>query len=107
MGSLTFIIVALRWSENSSPRSLASAICSARKVRSARRLMKLASITSPASSTTLGLSTATAPSAPWNSIRATPASSSATVVATSLWRKSPPLMLATCEGSSGDQSPIE
>ena len=39
IGSDTRIIVVFRWTENSTPRSLASAICSARKTSSAARRM--------------------------------------------------------------------
>ena len=57
IGSETFIIVALRWSENSTSSALARAICSVRKRRSAATSMKVASTTSPASTFTSSLST--------------------------------------------------
>ena len=62
IGSETFIIVALRWIENSTPCALASAICSARNASSARALMKVASTISPASTGIDSLSTVTVPS---------------------------------------------
>ena len=48
IGSLTFIMVALRCSENSTPRAFASSICASMKSASACALMTEASITSPA-----------------------------------------------------------
>ena len=48
IGSETFIIVALRCTENSTSSALARATCSARKRRSAATLMKVPSTTSPA-----------------------------------------------------------
>ena len=48
IGSETFIIVAFMCSENSTPFALASAICSARNVRSAATLITVESMTSPA-----------------------------------------------------------
>ena len=59
IGSETFIIVAFRWSENSTPWSRASAICSARNVRSAATSMTVESTTSPASTGSESLSTVT------------------------------------------------
>ena len=49
MGSLTFIMVAFMWRENSTPASFASAICASRKRVSACLLMKVPSRISPAS----------------------------------------------------------
>ena len=48
IGSLTFIIVALRCSENSTPSRLDPSICSARNVLNALADMKVASTTVPA-----------------------------------------------------------
>jgi hypothetical protein len=47
IGSETFIIVALRWIENSTPLRLDASICSARKALSALADMKVASTTVP------------------------------------------------------------
>ena len=49
IGSDTFIIVALRWTENSTPSALARAICAVRNSRSAATCIAVASTTSPAS----------------------------------------------------------
>ena len=49
IGSETFIIVALRCTENSTSSALARAICSVRKRRSAATFMNVPSTTSPAS----------------------------------------------------------
>ncbi len=57
IGSETFIIVALRCTENSTPSGLARAICSVRKRRSAATPMKVPSTTSPARTGQLALST--------------------------------------------------
>ena len=48
MGSAIFIMVALTCSENSTPSFLAASICSAKKARSALRLITAASMISPA-----------------------------------------------------------
>ena len=48
IGSETFIIVALRCTENSTSSALARAICSVRKRRSAATFMNVPSTTSPA-----------------------------------------------------------
>jgi len=63
MGSETFIIVALRCSENSRLCALAPWTWSIRKSTSARRLMKVASSTSPSWSWSPSFSTLTRPSA--------------------------------------------
>ena len=70
MGSAIFIMVAFTCSENSTPSFLAASICSAKKARSALRLITAASMISPAASAVLAFSTVTAPSAPTNSMRA-------------------------------------
>ena len=48
IGSETFIMVAFRCSDSSTPFALASSISAAKKSRSARLLMTAASMTSPA-----------------------------------------------------------
>ena len=63
IGSETFIIVALRWTENSTPSASARAICASRNVRSAATRITVASTTSPASTGTGARSAVTAPSA--------------------------------------------
>ena len=73
IGSETFIIVAFRCSENSTPSRLVRSICSARKASSAFALMKVASTTSPSIRVQPSLSTVAAPSLPTNSIFAAPA----------------------------------
>ena len=62
-GSETFIIVAFMCSENSTPFSFASAICSVKKERSAETLIFDASSTSPASSLRPSFRTCVCPSA--------------------------------------------
>ena len=52
IGSLTFIMVAFRCSENSTPLALASAICASTKPASACASITAASITSPACTAT-------------------------------------------------------
>ena len=63
IGSDTFIIVALRWSENSTPLALASAIWAVRNATRAALLMTVASKTSPARSGVDALRTVVVPSA--------------------------------------------
>ena len=103
IGSETFIIVALRWMENSTPCCLASSICASRKLTSAPRLMNVPSSTSPAFSAILSFRTVTVPLLSVNSIRTVVASG--TVTDFSLVAKSPRLMVATCAFESGVQRP--
>ena len=105
IGSDTFIIVALRCNENSTPCALASAICSARNVRSAATFITVESMTSPAITGTFSLSTVTASSAATNSMRTAP--SSVTVSDCSFDWKSPPSIVATWVLESDDHAPIE
>ncbi len=106
IGSETFIIVAFRCTENSTSCCLASAICSARNESSAARRITAASRTSPASTATGSRScVGSPPSAGANSIRTSP--SDATVTDCSVERKSPSLIVDTCDFDSGDHSPIE
>ena len=72
IGSETFIIVALRWTENSTPSSLARAICPSRNVAQRGALITVASTTSPASTGTDSRSTVVVPSAPTSSMRSEP-----------------------------------
>ena len=104
IGSETFIIVAFRCSENRTPCSLASAICSSRKASSARRRMTAPSKISPATTFT-SFSTVTVPSSATCSIRSS--SSASSVSDCSVERKSPSPIVATWVLESFDQSPIE
>ena len=104
IGSETFIIVAFRCTEKSTPCALASATCSARKASSAARRMTAASSTSPASTAMPALSTVTVPSPPTCSTRTAP--SAATVTDRSVQRKSPPDIVDTWDLESGDHAPI-
>ena len=67
--------------------------------------MTAASRTSPASTGKSGLSTVTSPSAETCSIRTVP--SPATVTDSSVERKSPSLMVQTCDWDSEGHAPIE
>ena len=69
IGSETFIIVALRCTENSTSSALARAIWAARNSRSAATCMTVASTTSPASTGTDSRSTVVVPSAATSSMR--------------------------------------
>ncbi len=73
IGSETFIIVAFRCSENSTPCCLASAICACTKLASARLLITAASMISPACTAVFSFSTVTLPSLPTSSILTLPA----------------------------------
>ena len=68
MGSETFIIVAFRCSENSTPCAFASSICASTKRDSDFTFITAASTISPACTFTDGLSTCVVPSLPMNSI---------------------------------------
>jgi len=105
IGSETFIIVAFMCSENSTPRSLASATCSARNERNAETLITVESITSPASSGNSDFSTVTVPSEPTYSIRTS--AGAATVTDCSFDAKSPDSIVATWVCESLDHAPIE
>ena len=70
IGSETFIMVALRWTENSTPSALAPADLLGAGTRRARpTCIAVASTTSPASTGTASLSTVAVPSSPTSSIR--------------------------------------
>jgi hypothetical protein len=105
IGSDTFIMVALRCSENRMPSALAAASCSARKFWRAVLLMKVASTTSPAWMGRASSRTVVVPSPVTCSMRSSSAASK--VVDCSLWRKSPVAMVATRVLESGDHAPIE
>ena len=68
IGSETFIIVALRWIENSTSCCLAAASCCSRKETNAFLLSTVASKISPGSSAVFSLSTVVLPSLETNSI---------------------------------------
>ena len=105
IGSDTRIIVAFRWTEKSTPCSFASATCAARNASSAARRITAASMISPASTAMPSFSVVTDPSGATCSIRTSP--SRGTVVERSVERKSPSLIVETCERDSGDHGPIE
>ena len=69
IGSLTFIMVALRWSESMMPVSFASEISVSRYSFSFATFMKEESMTSPASRAVSGFMTCADPSEPTSSIR--------------------------------------
>ena len=105
IGSETFIIVALRWTENSTPSALARAIWASRNSCSAATCRAVASTTSPASTGTDSRSTVVLPSSATSAIRNEPARSITADV--SLERKSSAVICATLVLDSGDQAPIE
>jgi len=105
IGSETFIIVALRCTENSTFSALASAIWAARKASSGALRSTAASTISPASTGSAALSTVTVPSGAMCSIRSVVAAGRVTEV--SVCRKSPSSIVDTCERESGDQAPID
>ena len=105
IGSDTFIIVAFRCSENSTPLAFASATCSARNASSERRRITAPSTISPASTGTDSFSTVIVPSGATCSIRSS--SSPANVIDRSVERKSPSPIVATWVFDPVDHSPIE
>ncbi len=105
IGSDTFIIVALRWVENSTPSSLARCTCSARKESSALARSTVPSTTSPASTFRPLFSSVVWPSAPTK--RMVSVSSAGSTTDCSLWRKSSASIVATFVFESDDQAPIE
>ena len=106
IGSHTFIIVALRCTENSTPRSLASAICSARNASSAARRITAASTISPSRTGSDGLEHGDR-AVGGDVLDAQGGRPRSAVTEVSEWRKSPSLIVATCEADSGDHAPIE
>ena len=105
IGSDTFIIVALRCTENSTSSACALAIWAARNPRSAATFMNVASTTSPASTGNASRRTVVVPSAATSSMRST--SSDATTTERSFERKSSAVMCATFVLESGLHAPIE
>ncbi len=97
-------MVALRWTENSTPSALARATCAARNSFSAAARRTEASTTSPASTGTDSRSTVVVPSAASSSMRSAPAS--AITVDFSVERKSFAPMVATLVLESADQAPM-
>ncbi len=104
IGSETFIIVALRCTENRTSSALARAICASRKVRSASTCRTDASTTSPARTGTDARRTVVAPSAATCSMRSVPAS--AITADFSVERKSSAPMVATFVFDSEVQAPM-
>jgi len=106
IGSETFIMVAFRCSENSTPWSLASWISLSRKVFSALTLMKVASMTSPSSSGQSAFRTVRSPPLASNSIFAVPVETAGTVTDFSLEKKSFSPIVATWVLDELDHAPM-
>ena len=107
IGSETFIIVALRCTENSTPSSLARAICAVEeRVAARRRCMTVASTTSPASTGTDSCSTVTA-AVVGDELDAQGAVAADDHDDCSVERKSSAAMWATLVLESGVQAPME
>ncbi len=104
IGSETFIIVALRCTENRTSSSLARAIWAARNSRSAATRIAVASTTSPARTGTDSRSTVVVPSSPTSSMRSDPSASTTTDF--SLEAKSSAVMCATFVFESAVHAPI-
>ncbi len=105
IGSETFIMVALRCTENSTSSALARAIWAVRNSRSGPTRITVASTTSPASTGTDSRSTVVVPSSPTSSMRSEP--SSPTTTDFSVERKSSAPMVATLVRDCGLHSPME
>ncbi len=104
IGSETFIIVAFRCTENSTPSALARAICAVRNSRSGATRSTEASTTSPLRTGTDSRSTVVVPSSPASSMRSEP--SSAMTADFSVERKSSAPMVATFVFESAVQAPM-
>lgn len=104
IGSETFIIVALRCTENRTPSALALAICAVRNSRSAATCRTEASTTSPARTGTDSRRTVVVPSAAASSMRRVPGS--AMTADFSVERKSLAPMVATLVFDSGVHLPM-
>ena len=104
IGSETFIMVALRCTENRMPSDFARAICSVRNSRRAATRITVESTTSPASTGTDSCSTVVEPSSPTCSMRRVSSFSMTTDF--SLERKSSAVMWATLVLESADQAPM-
>ena len=105
IGSETFIMVALRCTENSTSSAFARAIWAVRNSRSDATRIAVASTTSPARTGTDSRSTVVVPSSPTSSMRNE--SSAASTADFSLCRKSSAVMCATLVFESADHAPIE
>lgn len=104
IGSETFIMVALRWTENSTPSALARSTWAVRNSRRAATRITEASTTSPASTGTRSRSTVALPSSATSSMRSAP--SAAITADFSVERKSFWPMVATLVSESADQAPM-
>ncbi len=104
IGSETFIIVALRCTENRMSSALARAICAVRKERSSATCSTEASTTSSLRTGTDSRSTVVVPSSATSSMRSEPASE--IVVDFSVERKSFSPIVATLVFESEDQAPM-
>ncbi len=104
IGSETFIIVALRCTENSTPSALARAICAVRNASRAAARMTVASTTSPSRTVRPSLRTVV-PWAPTSWMVRVSAPGMTTDC--SLERKSSWPMVATFVAESGDHAPME
>ena len=105
IGSDTFIMVALRWTDSSTSSALARAICAVRKACSAATRMTVESTTSPASTGTDSRSTVSAPASSTRVIAALVSAGMTTDF--SLERKSSASMCATLVLESLLHTPIE
>lgn len=104
IGSETFIIVALRCTENRTPSALARATCAVRNSRSAATRSTEASTTSSAWTGTDSRSTVVEPSSPLSSMRRVP--SWAMTADFSVERKSSAPIVTTLVFESEDQAPM-
>ena len=104
IGSETFIIVALRCTEKSTPSALARAICSVRKASSAATRRTVASTTSPSSTVRPSLRTVVPASVTSWMVRV---SADGSTTDSSLERKSSAVMVATWVLESELQAPME
>ena len=106
IGSETFIIVALRWTENRTPGSI-EATSALMNARSAEADMKVASTTSPSRYFRPSLSTVSLPAASVKVILAAPACAAVMVADFSFAKKSLPGIEATQVFDAAVHSPIE
>ncbi|CAM5741345.1 hypothetical protein SALBM311S_01251 [Streptomyces alboniger] len=104
IGSETFIMVAFRCTENSTPSALAWAIRAVRNSRSGATCMTEASTTSPSRTGTDSRRTVVEPSSPTSSIFSAPTSEITTDF--SVERKSSTPIVATLVLDSGVQAPM-
>ena len=104
MGSETFIMVALKWADRSTPSRLAASIPSSKNRRRAFLLITAASITSPSRRGSLSFRISVLPSSPTSSMRTV--SADAMVTDFSEPKKSPSFMESTRVLESGLQAPM-